>query len=232
MTDETKTARHPLTITPSILTADFGRLADQVAEAEAAGADRLHLDVMDGHFVPNLTFGPLLVAGLRKASSLPFDAHLMIENPEEYVEAFRDAGSDRIIVHVEATAHLHRLVEQIRSLGAEAGVAINPATPIIDLEEIASYIDMALVMSVNPGFGGQKFIETSPRKIYRTRRLVDKWNAGASIGVDGGIDTETIAAVVAAGADCIIAGSAIYNKCGTVADNIKRFRDAAAHREA
>jgi len=224
-------AEHAITIAPSILTADFGRMADQVAQAEAAGADRLHLDVMDGHFVPNITFGPVLVAGLRRSSRLRFDVHLMIENPERYVEGFRDAGSDRIIVHVEATEHLHRVVEHIRSTGAETGVAINPATPIIELEEIAPFIDLALVMSVNPGFGGQSFIETTPRKIYRTRRLIDKWNPSASVGVDGGVDEETVASVVSSGADCLVAGSAVYNDRASVEANLARLRDAMKRAE-
>lgn len=218
--------RRSVTIAPSILTADFARLGDQVREAEEAGADRLHLDVMDGHFVPNLTFGPVLVAGLRQGCPLPFDVHLMIDNPERYVQPFRDAGADRLIVHVEATAHLHRLVEQIKMAGAEAGVALNPATPIIDLDEIAPCVDFVLVMSVNPGSGGQSFIPTTARKVYRVRRLLDRWNPPASLGVDGGIAAGTAPAVVEAGADCLIAGSSVYNAGASVAGNIAMLRRA------
>jgi ribulose-phosphate 3-epimerase len=217
-----------ITIAPSILTADFARLASAVEEAESGGADRLHLDVMDGHFVPNLTFGPQLVAALRSVSVLPFDVHLMVEKPEQYVNEFRSAGADRLIVHVEATVHLHRLVEQIKDSGAEAGVAINPATPIIDLEEICPYTDMILVMSVNPGFGGQQHIPTSVRKVYRTRRLLSHTHPAASVGVDGGVDERTIRDLVTAGADNIVAGSAVFNAHNSVRDNIARLRFAAA----
>lgn len=223
-------ARRPVkdvTVIPSVLTADFGRLAEQVQEAEAGGADRFHLDVMDGRFVPNITFGPLVVGAIRKATKVPLDVHLMIEEPERYVETFRDAGGDRLIIHLETTKHLHRAVEQIKALNVQAGVALNPATPIIDLEEIAPFVDIVLVMSVNPGFGGQSFIETSPRKIFRTRRLLDRWNDGASVGVDGGVDLETIGAVVEAGADSIVAGSAVYNKKASPRENIALLRRAA-----
>ena len=217
-----------VTIAPSILTADFARLGRAVEEAEAAGADRLHLDVMDGHFVPNLSFGAQLVASLRSVSLLPFDVHLMIDNPERYVDEFRAAGADRLIVHVEASVHLHRLVEQIKDTGAGAGVALNPATPIIDLEEICPYVDMVLVMSVNPGFGGQRHIPTSIRKIYRTRRLLSHTNPGASVGVDGGIDEHVVGDLVAAGADNIVTGSAVFNSHSNVAENIARLRAAIA----
>lgn len=217
----------PISLAPSILTADFGHLADQVMEAEDAGADRLHLDVMDGRFVPNITFGPVVIGALRKICRIPFDVHLMIENPAQYVQPFREAGGDRIIVHVEATRHLHRVVEQIKRTEAEAGVAINPSTPIIDIEEIAPFIDFALVMSVNPGFGGQSFIETTPRKIFRVRRLLDRHNASASVGVDGGIDSRTIESVVIAGADCLVAGAAVYNPTASVRDNLMQLRRQA-----
>jgi ribulose-phosphate 3-epimerase len=216
-----------ITIAPSILTADFACLRPQIEQAEAAGADRLHLDVMDGRFVPNITFGPLVVQAIRAITTLPLDIHLMIDNPERYINDFRAAGGDRLIVHVEATQHLHRLVEQIKESGAEAGVALNPATPIIDLEEIAPFVDMVLIMSVNPGFGGQFFIKTSVRKIFRTRRLIDRWNTPASIGVDGGINEQTAPAVVAAGADNLVTGSAIFNDKRSIAESIAAVRAAA-----
>lgn len=218
-----------VTIAPSILTADFGHLATAVEKAEAGRADRLHLDVMDGHFVPNLTFGTPIIAALRSVSALPFDVHLMIDNPEQYVAAFRAAGADLLIVHVEATAHLHRVVEQIKESGAQAGVALNPATPIIDIEEICPYVDMVLVMSVNPGFGGQHHIASSARKVFRTRRLLSRWNPMASVGVDGGVDAGNIAGLVAAGADSIVAGSAVFNPRASVEDSISVLREAAMH---
>ena len=225
-------APRPITIAPSILTADFGRLGDQVREAEDAGADKLHLDVMDGHFVPNITFGPMVVSAVRKATRLPLEVHLMIEGAEAYVDQFREAGADALIVHLEATMHINRLIEQIKSLGAGAGVALNPGTPIIDIEEVAPIVDSVLVMSVNPGFGGQSFIATTPRKIYRVRRLLDKWNRGASVQADGGIDENTIASVVAAGADSIVAGSAIFNEKGSVTANLARLRQAIERQRA
>ncbi len=220
-------AVRPLAICPSVLTADFGHLADAVAAAEEAGADRLHLDVMDGHFVPNITFGPVVVASLRRVSRLPFDVHLMIEDAEAYVDAFQEAGADRLFVHIEATEHLHRLVQRIRSAGASPAVALNPATPIIDLEEIVPVVDSVLVMSVNPGFGGQSFIETTPRKIFRTRRLLDRWNPSCSLAVDGGIEVETAGRAVEAGADTLVAGSSVFNEQGSPAENIERLRAAA-----
>ncbi len=225
---DSSAAPPPLTIAPSILTADFACLRPQIEQAEEGGADRLHLDVMDGHFVPNITFGPDLIRGLRRITPIPFDVHLMIESPEGFVDAFREAGADRLIVHAESSRHLNRLVAYIRSTGALAGVAINPATPIIDLEELCPYLDMVLVMSVNPGFGGQKFIPSTVRKIYRMRRLLDRWNAGASVGVDGGIDAHIASEVAAAGADNIVAGSSVFNDKATPQENIQRLR-ASAH---
>lgn len=224
---QSQRSRRPVTIAPSILTADFSQLGSQIQEAEAGGADRIHLDVMDGHFVPNITFGEVVVASVRVVTTIPIDVHLMIDNPERFVEGFRRAGGDRLIVHVEATDHLHRLVEQIKSAGAEAGIALNPATPIIDLEEIAPYLDMVLVMSVNPGFGDQAFIKTSSRKVFRIRRLIDRWNEAASVGVDGGIDELTAREVVEAGADNLVAGSAVFNARGRPEEHITRLRAAA-----
>jgi ribulose-phosphate 3-epimerase len=209
-------------IVPSILSADAGRLAEQVREAEAAGADRIQVDVMDGHFVPNLTFGPMVVEAVRKATSLPIEAHLMVERPEVFLEAFARAGATLIEVQVEATTSLYRTVQTIKELGAKAGVAINPATPVDDLREIVPYIDLVNVMTVEPGFGGQKFIAGSPDKVKRVRAL----GAGFEIEVDGGIDARTAPLVTAAGATVLVAGNSVYaNKAG-VAAGIRAIRDA------
>jgi len=209
-------------VVPSILSADPGRLAEQVKEAEAAGADRIQVDVMDGHFVPNLTFGPLIVEAVRKATSLPIEAHLMIERPELFLEAFAKAGATLIEVQVEATNSLYRTVQTIKELGAQAGVAINPATPIEDLLEILAYIDLVNVMTVEPGFGGQKFIPHSPEKIRRLRAI----SPDVEIEVDGGIDARSAPLVVAAGATVLVAGSSVYGYKGGVAAGIKAIRDA------
>jgi ribulose-phosphate 3-epimerase len=215
-------------IAPSILSADFARLADGVAEAEAAGADWIHVDVMDGHFVPNITIGVPVVAALRRVTELPLDVHLMIDRPERFVDAFADAGADWLTVHQEASVHLHRTIEQIRQKGAKPGVSINPGTPVSVLSDILPYVDMVLVMSVNPGFGGQRFIPTSSGKIAALRRELDErglWPI--EIEVDGGIGPATAAEVVAAGATVLVAGAAVYNTQGTVADNIAGLRAAA-----
>lgn len=215
-------------IAPSILSADFARLADAVAEAEAAGADWIHVDVMDGHFVPNITIGVPVVAALRRVTRLPLDVHLMIEQPDRYVDAFVDAGADWLTVHQEASVHMHRTVERIRQLGAKPGVSINPATPSSALSEILPYVDMVLVMSVNPGFGGQTFIPTSTAKIAGLRRDLDErglWPI--ELEVDGGISAKTAAEVVAAGATVLVAGAAVFNKAGSVAENIRSLRAAA-----
>jgi ribulose-phosphate 3-epimerase len=209
-------------IVPSILSADAGRLSEQVKEAEAAGADRIQVDVMDGHFVPNLTFGPLVVEAVRRATRLPIEAHLMVERPELFIEAFAKAGATLIEVQVEATTSLYRTVESIKELGAKAGVAINPATPIESLREILPYIDLVNVMTVEPGFGGQKFIAHSPEKIRRLRSL----SADVEIEVDGGIDARTAPLVVAAGATVLVAGNSVYGYKGGVAAGIKAIRDA------
>jgi ribulose-phosphate 3-epimerase len=209
-------------IVPSILSADLGRLAEQVREAEEAGADRIQVDVMDGHFVPNLTFGPGIVAAVRAATSLPIEAHLMIERPELFLEAFASAGATLIEVQVEATSSLYRTVQNIHELGAQAGVAINPATPVEDLREILPYVQLVNVMTVEPGFGGQKFIPGSPEKIRRLRAL----SAEVEIEVDGGIDAATAPLVVAAGASVLVAGNSVYGHRGGVAAGIKAIRDA------
>ena len=209
-------------VVPSILSADVGRLADQVKEAERAGADRIQVDVMDGHFVPNLTFGPLVVEAVRKATSLPIEAHLMVERPELFLEAFYKAGATLIEVQVEATTSLYRTVQTIHELGAKAGVAINPATPVEALAEIAPYVELVNVMTVEPGFGGQKFIAHSPEKVRRVRALGD----GFEVEVDGGIDARTAPLVVAAGATVLVAGSSVYGNKAGVAAAIKAIRDA------
>ena len=215
-------------ISPSILSADFARLADGVAEAEAAGADWIHVDVMDGHFVPNITIGVPVVAALRRVTKLPLDVHLMIERPERYVDAFIDAGADWLTVHQEATVHLHRTVEHIRQAGAKPGVSINPATPAAALSEILPYVDLVLVMSVNPGFGGQKYIPTSTAKIAAIRHELDArglWPI--ELEVDGGVSAQTAGEVAAAGATVLVAGAAVFNESAPVADNIRRLREAA-----
>jgi ribulose-phosphate 3-epimerase len=209
-------------IVPSILSADIGRLAEQVREAESAGADRIQVDIMDGHFVPNLTFGPLVVEAVRSATGLPVEAHLMIERPELFVEAFAKAGATLIEVQVEATTSLYRTVQTIKELGAKAGVAINPATPVDALGEILPYIDLVNVMTVEPGFGGQKFISHSPEKIRRVRAL----SSVVEIEVDGGIDARTAPLVVQAGASVLVAGNSVYGYKGGVAAGIKAIRDA------
>jgi ribulose-phosphate 3-epimerase len=209
-------------IVASILSADLGRLTEQVREAEAAGADRIQVDVMDGHFVPNLTFGPLVVEAVRRATKLPIEAHLMVERPELFLEAFVKAGATLIEVQVEATTSLYRTVESIKELGARAGVAINPATPIEDLREILPYIDLVNVMTVEPGFGGQRFIELSPEKIRRLRAIAPD----VEIEVDGGIDAKTAPLVVKAGATVLAAGSAVFGYKEGIAAGIKAIRQA------
>ncbi len=215
-------------IIPSILSADFARLGEQVREAELGGADRIQIDVMDGHFVPNITVGPLVVEAIRPCTSLPVEAHLMIEKPELYIPQFVRAGADYIIVHVETCPHLHRTVQQIRAEGARPGVALNPATPIVALEEIAQYVDMLLVMTVNPGFGGQEFIESMLSKIERLRAMLDERGLNCDIEVDGGIHEETAPRVVMAGANLLVAGSAVYDAPDGVAAAIGRLR-ASTH---
>jgi len=199
-------------IAPSILSADFTRLGEQIEEVERAGASYIHVDVMDGHFVPNLTIGPFIVEWVRKATKLPIDAHLMIENPDDFIDAFAGAGVDMISVHPEATYHLHRTVGHIRQAGCSPGVVLNPATPLAMIEEILDDVDYVLLMSVNPGFGGQRFIPSSTDKIKRLRDLIDRRGSHARIEVDGGIGPETASAVTAAGAEILVAGSAIFGK--------------------
>lgn len=201
----------PVTIAPSLLSADFAAIADQIALVEAAGAGALHLDSMDGRFVPNLTWGPKIVRDLRRLTPLPFDCHLMIVEPERYVDAFRDAGADIITFHYEATPHAHRLLGHLRAIGAKAGIAINPQTPVAMLVDLIEEIDQVLVMSVNPGFGGQKFIERALVKIAEVRALLDARNPQCAIEVDGGIGLENIERAVQAGATMLVAGSSIFD---------------------
>ena len=211
-------------IAPSILSADFARLGAQVAQAEAAGADYIHVDVMDGHFVPNLTIGPLVVQAVRRSTGLPLDVHLMMEAPERYLEAFCRAGAGILTVHVETCPHLHRTVQQIKELGCRAGVTLNPATPVVSLQEIVPYVDLVLVMTVNPGFGGQEFIEGSLPKIRQVRAMLDAQNPEAELEVDGGIDPDTAPWVVEAGATVLVAGAAIFGQ-DDVAEAIRQIRN-------
>jgi ribulose-phosphate 3-epimerase len=197
-------------IAPSILSADGSRLGEEIAAVEAAGADMIHIDVMDGHFVPNLTIGPGLVAALRKTTRLPFDVHLMIDNPEKYIDDFAKAGSDWIIVHAEATVHLHRLVAMIREKGIRAGVSLNPATPLCQVEPILPGIDLLLVMTVDPGFGGQKFIDGMLPKVAQARRMIREIAPEVLIEVDGGVTLKNIRSIADAGADIIVAGSSVF----------------------
>ena len=196
-------------IAPSILSCDFSRLADEIQTVESGGADWIHVDVMDGHFVPNITIGPIITAGARKATDLPIDVHLMIEQPDRYLEAFVDAGADWLTVHAEACTHLHRTVQRIRELGARAGVAITPATPLASLADVVPYIDLLLVMSVNPGFGGQSYISASTAKVRDARTLLDEMGSTAELEVDGGVDAGNVGELQAAGASVVVAGSAV-----------------------
>jgi ribulose-phosphate 3-epimerase len=197
-------------IAPSLLSADFAALGEAIAAVERGGADLIHVDIMDGHFVPNLTMGPPVVKSIRRVSHVPLDVHLMIEDPDRYAEAFVDAGAASLTVHVEAVVHLHRTVHFIKSLGIRAGVALNPATPVVALEEIAADLDYVLVMTVNPGFGGQTFIPRSESKVRAVRDLLRRQGSTAPIEVDGGIDTTTAPRIVAAGADILVAGHSIF----------------------
>ena len=197
-------------IAPSILSANGGKLSDEILAVEKAGADWIHIDVMDGNFVPNITMGPAIISALRKTTKLPFDVHLMIDNPDRYIESFYQAGADVITVHIEATNHLHRTIDLIKSFGAKAGASLNPATPLAEIEEIVHYIDLLLVMTVNPGFGGQQFIGKSLSKIARARKILDTMPHQPLLEVDGGVNLKNIGNIAEAGADVIVAGAAVF----------------------
>jgi ribulose-phosphate 3-epimerase len=201
-----------LKIAPSILSADFAKLGEEITAVEKAGADYIHVDVMDGHFVPNITIGPLIVEAIRPVTKLPLDVHLMIDNPVQYIEAFAKAGADYITVHVEACRHLHRTIHHIKSFGIKAGVVLNPATPVNTIEHILKDIDMVLLMSVNPGFGGQKFIPEVLPKIRRVKEMADSIGKEIEIEIDGGVNSETAKLCIEAGANVLVAGSAIYDQ--------------------
>jgi ribulose-phosphate 3-epimerase len=218
----------PVRIAPSILAADFARLGEEIAAVTQAGADFIHVDVMDGHFVPNITIGPDVVGALRSATELPFDVHLMIAPVDPYVPAFAEAGADIITVHPESGPHLHRTLQLIRSLGKKAGVALNPGTPVEAIDTVMDDVDLILVMTVNPGFGGQAFIESQLRKIEAVRRRIDASGRDIDLEVDGGINGDTAGRAVAAGADLLVAGTATFTGgSNAYADNIQRLRQGA-----
>jgi len=211
-------------ISPSILSADFGRLGEQVAEASEAGADYIHVDIMDGHFVPNLTAGPIIVSAIKPWTELPLDVHLMIEEPDRLIPDFAKAGANILTVHPEACRHLHRVIYQIKDLGVRAGVSLNPGTPVSALEPVIGDVDLVLVMTVNPGFGGQKYIHSVTRKIAKVREMLDEAGSGAELEVDGGIKAETAPIAAEAGARVLVAGSAVFNERESVGDAIARLR--------
>jgi ribulose-phosphate 3-epimerase len=215
-------------LAPSILSADFSKLGAQIDEAEKAGADWIHIDVMDGHFVPNITIGPAVVKSIRICTELPLDVHLMIESPEKYIKQFAEAGSDIITVHAEACTHLHRVIESIKELGARAGVSINPATPLELIDEILPSIDLALIMSVNPGFGGQEYIKGSEKKVAKLRQKIDQLSISCEIEIDGGITADIVPMVANAGANVLVAGSAVFNKKETIAVAIAKIKNSVA----
>jgi len=214
-------------LSPSILSADFGRLLEDVKKVEAAGVEYLHIDIMDGHFVPNISFGPMVMGAVSGKTDLVKDVHLMIENPDQYVEGFVKAGADIIVVHQEACPHLHRSIQNIKSYGVKAGVSLNPGTSLSTIEEVLSDLDMVLIMSVNPGFGGQSFIESQLDKIRRLRQMITERGLDVDIEVDGGIKASNVAAVVEAGANVIVAGSAIFG-ADDINEAVKGFREEIA----
>jgi ribulose-phosphate 3-epimerase len=213
-------------LVPSILSADFTRLGEQVREAEVAGAQRIQVDVMDGHFVPNITMGPMVVEAVRRCTKLTLEAHLMITNPQDYIETFAQAGADVIIVHQEVCPHLHRVIQQIKATGKQAGVALNPSTPVFLLQDILSLLDMVLIMTVNPGFGGQDFIPETLPKISTLHQMIKHRGLNCDIEVDGGISEKTAPQVVQAGANLLVAGSAVYNGKESVDQALTKLRNA------
>jgi ribulose-phosphate 3-epimerase len=219
-------SKNPVKLAPSILAADFARLGEQVAEAERAGADRIHVDVMDGHFVPNISLGAVVVASLRKVTRLPLEIHLMIFNPDQFLEEFCGAGSDSFLVHWEGNVNLHRTVQHIKGAGKRAGVVINPATPAAMLEEILPDVDQVLVMTVNPGFGHQHFLPSTLSKIRRVRQMIEQIKPKCDLEVDGGIDQETAPLAVSAGANVLVAGTAVFGDSQGVAAAMKRLQTA------
>jgi len=214
-------------VAPSILSCDFSRLAEEIRAVEAGGADWIHVDVMDGHFVPNITIGPVITAAARRATALPLDVHLMIEKPERYLEAFAQAGATGLTVHQEACPELERTVARMHELGVRAGVAINPATPVESVRDVLPDIDLLVVMSVNPGFGGQAYISSSTEKVRRARALLDELGSGAELEVDGGVDVGNAAELVRMGATVLVAGSAIYRHAAGPAAGVEAIRAAA-----
>lgn len=212
-------------IAPSILSADFGVLREQVIEAEEGGADYIHIDLMDGQFVSNLTMGPIIVEAVRKSTNLPLDVHMMVVEPSRFVSELVDLGSDILTVHFESAKHIHRTILDIKNLGIKAGIAINPGTSCEVMKELLDQIDLVLIMTVNPGYSGQEFIESMLPKIKNVRNILDKAVSKVELEVDGGINVDTVASVVAAGADIIVAGSAVYNQNYTVAQSIKNIRE-------
>ncbi|HAY77564.1 MAG TPA: ribulose-phosphate 3-epimerase [Gemmatimonadetes bacterium] len=214
-------------IAPSILSADFARLSDEIGGIEEGGAEWVHVDVMDGHFVPNITIGPLIVDAARRSTNLPLDVHLMIENPDHYVEAFVKAGADIVTVHQEACTHLHRTIQKIHELGAKAGVAINPGTSLEAIRDVLPYLDLLLVMSVNPGFGGQSYIEASTAKLGRARAMLEEVGSDAELEVDGGVGVSNVEEIVNAGASVVVAGSAVYGHPDGAAAGVRAIRSAS-----
>jgi ribulose-phosphate 3-epimerase len=217
-------------LAPSILDADFTRLGQQIVEAEKAGADRIHVDVMDGHFVPNLTMGPAVIKSLRRVTQLPLETHLMISNPDFFLAEFAEAGSDPILVHWEGNNNLHRTLQNVKALGKRVGLAINPATPALVLEELLKDLDQVLVMTVNPGFGHQHFIRTTLPKIRRVREMIDRTRPSCDLEVDGGINLDTAALVTEAGANVLVAGTAVFGDSSGVAASMEPLRDGVAMR--
>ena len=213
-------------IAPSILSADFARLSDEIGAIEKGGAEWVHVDVMDGHFVPNITIGPLIVDAARRSTTLPLDVHLMIENPDLYIEEFVQAGADIVTVHQEVCTHLHRTIQKIRELGAKAGVALNPGTSLETVRNVLPDVDLLLVMSVNPGFGGQSYIEASTAKLSRARAMLDEVGSGAELQVDGGVGVANVKDVVNAGASVVVAGSAVYRHPDGAAAGVRAIRAA------